>query len=144
MENKMNPWFKVQVVRCIPGNITCGIIKPDAYDDHKSIIDMIEYDYKFYVSNIVPRIFTEDDVRALYYRHINKDFFERNKEFLMNGPSLCMAISGQDALKIWRCDIMPRIRGDVSTLKDHEKHLTKVHGSDSEENAFRELQYFFG
>jgi nucleoside diphosphate kinase len=143
----VSPWFKAQVIQGVPGDITFGLIKPDAYDEHRDILNLIEYEYKLYVSKMVTLIFKEDDVRSLYYAHIKKDFYHRNEKHMMSGPSLCMAIHGPDALIKWRQVIMPTIRetrGDRDCLLDHQKHLTKVHGSDSEENAFRELQYFFG
>ena len=84
-----------------------------------------------------------------YAEHRDKPFFEELVEFITATPVVAMRVSGEGAIKVMRnlmgatnpADAAPgTIRGDLAlSLPDN-----LVHGSDSPENAARELGLFFG
>ena len=84
-----------------------------------------------------------------YAPHVGKPFFEGLVEFITSGPLVAMVIEGENAVEVVRgiigatnpVDAAPgTIRGDLATSIG----LNLVHGSDSPEEAKREIALFFG
>ena len=91
---------------------------------------------------------SEDLAKQLYAPHLGKDFYQGLISFMTSGPVAAVALNGESAIRIVRNMIgalkpeeaMPgSIRGDYSMNVQHNV----VHGSDSQENATRELAVFF-
>jgi nucleoside-diphosphate kinase len=84
-----------------------------------------------------------------YVEHREKPFFEELVEFIVQTPVVAMRIEGESAIGVVRnlmgatnpAEAAPgTIRGDLAlSMPDN-----LVHGSDSPENAERELKLFFG
>lgn len=83
-----------------------------------------------------------------YEEHIGKPFFESLVSFITSGPIVAMVIEGENAVKVARKIIgatNPQeaepgtIRADYGQVKSRNI----VHGSDSIENAKREIGIFF-
>ena len=130
----------------MPGTWTFGMIKPDAFEAHKDeILAMIEA-HGLKVEWHQDRVMSEWDIRALYFEHIGRFYYDRNAEFIGSGPVRQMLITGPDALNIWRQALMPMIRDRWGTANNdpERKHLNLVHGADSLVAAFREVHYFMG
>ena len=137
-------WFHTEVMGRGPGAVTFALLKPNAHTEHTGeILEMIS-DTGLTVLSGVERKLGVRDVRALYWPHVGKSFYDRNAEFMLSAPCLLLALAGTDAVARWRQVLMPRIRQRWDLGPDAPKHLNFVHGSDSDENAFRELLYFFG
>jgi len=93
----------------------------------------------------IPRELAE----KLYEEHRDKDFFEELVDFITSHRVVAMVIEGEEAISVVRKMIgktnpleadMGTIRGDFGySVPDN-----LVHASDSEENAKREIQLFFG
>lgn len=136
-------WFEERVLLAPPGDVTFALIKPDAsHDQVTEIRRMIEEEGLTIGLERVATL-TEMDVRALYWAHIGKDFYARNAEFMMSRESWLMVLSGTNAQERWRHHLMPEIRQRWLNHNPDARHRNLVHGSDSAENAFRELHYFF-
>lgn len=85
----------------------------------------------------------------LYSEHLGKPFYDDLVSFITSGSVVAMEWSGESAVSVVRALMGPTdprqappgtIRGDFGL--DVGENL--VHGSDSAENAQRELQIFFG
>ena len=97
------------------------------------------------------RMFTIDRSLAEehYGEHREKPFFGELVSFITSGPVVVAALTGEQAISVWRTlmgptdpvDALPgTIRGDLCTIITENL----VHGSDSAESAARELKLFFG
>jgi nucleoside-diphosphate kinase len=131
------------------GNLTFGIIKPDAVRGGKvgQIIERITDD-GFRVRAMKLIHMTRCEAEGFYAVHRERPFFGELTEFMSSGPCVVMVLEKEGAVKAWR-DLM----GATDPAKADEGTLRKefgasmgenaVHGSDSEENAALEISYFF-
>jgi nucleoside-diphosphate kinase len=131
------------------GNLTFGIIKPDAVRAGKagSIIQRIT-DGGFKIRALKLIHMTLAEAEGFYAVHRERPFFAGLTEFMSSGPCIVMVLAQAGAVKAWR-DLM----GATDPAKADEGTLRKefggslgenaVHGSDSEENARIEISYFF-
>jgi nucleoside-diphosphate kinase len=132
------------------GNLTFGIIKPDAVRDGKTgaIIQRITDDgFKLRAMKLIH--ITLEEAEGFYAVHRERPFFPELTTFMSSGPCVVMALEKQgDTVKAWR-DLMGATdpsKADEGTLrKEFGGSLGEnaVHGSDSEENAAIEISYFF-
>src|SRR5215210_139704 len=131
------------------GNLTFGIIKPDAVRSGKAgqIIQRIT-DAGFRIRAMKLMHMTLAEAEGFYDVHRERPFFPELTRFMSGGPAVVMALEKEGAVKAWR-DLM----GATDPAKAEEGTLRKefgasvgenaTHGSDSEENAQIELAYFF-
>ena len=131
------------------GNLTFGIIKPDAVRVGKvgQIIQRITEDgFRIRAMKLIHM--TRREAEGFYDVHRERPFFGELTEFMSGGACVVMALEKEGAVKAWR-DLM----GATDPAKADEGTLRKefggsmgenaVHGSDSEENAAIEISYFF-
>ena len=131
------------------GNLTFGIIKPDAVRAGKTgaILQRIT-DAGFRLRAMKLIHMTKPEAEGFYAVHRERPFFGELTEFMSRGPCIVMALEKEGAVRAWR-DLM----GATDPAKADEGTLRKqfgssmgenaVHGSDSEENARLEISYFF-
>ena len=131
------------------GNLTFGIIKPDAVRSGQTgaIIQRIT-DGGFRVRAMKLIQMTLAEAEGFYAVHKERPFFPELTQFMSSAPCVVMALEKEGAVKAWR-DLM----GATDPAKAEEGTLRKefggsmgenaVHGSDSEENARIEISYFF-
>jgi nucleoside-diphosphate kinase len=131
------------------GNLTFGIIKPDAVRGGKAgaVLQRIT-DAGFRVRAMKLIHLTRAEAEGFYAVHRERPFFGELTEFMSSGPCVVLALEKEGAVKAWR-DLM----GATDPAKADEGTLRKefaasigenaVHGSDSEENAAIEISYFF-
>ena len=131
------------------GNLTFGIIKPDAVRGGKTgaIIQRIT-DGGFRIRGLKLIHMTLEEAEGFYAVHRERPFFPELTQFMSGAPCVVMALEKEGAVKGWR-DLM----GATDPMKADEGTLRKefggsvgenaVHGSDSEENAAIEISYFF-
>ena len=131
------------------GNLTFGIIKPDAVRGGKTgaIIQRIT-DGGFRVRAMKLIQMTLAEAEGFYAVHKERPFFSELTQFMSSAPCVVMALEKEGAVKAWR-DLM----GATDPAKADEGTLRKefggsmgenaVHGSDSEEYARIEISYFF-
>jgi len=131
------------------GNLTFGIIKPDAVRNNKygAIIQRI-LDNNFRIRAMKLKHLSLKEAQGFYAVHSERPFFGELTEFMSSGPCIVMALEKAGAVKAWR-DLMGATdpsKADEGTLrKDFATSIGEnaVHGSDSEENASIEIAYFF-
>ena len=131
------------------GNLTFGIIKPDAVRAGKfgAIIQRIT-DGGFKLRALKLLHMTRREAEGFYAVHRERPFFAGLTEFMSSGPCVVMVLEKAGAVRAWR-DLMGATdpaKADAGTLrKEFGASLGEnaVHGSDSEENARIEIAYFF-
>lgn len=131
------------------GNLTLGIIKPDAVRGGKAgaIIQRIT-DAGFKIRGLKLIHMTTPEAEGFYAVHRERPFFPELTEFMSSAPCIVLALEKDGAVKAWR-DLMGATdpaKADAGTLrKDFATSIGEnaVHGSDSEENAATEIAYFF-
>src|SRR5215210_4044676 len=131
------------------GNLTFGIIKPDAVRGGKvgQIIQRIT-DSGFRLRAMKLIFMTRREAEGFYAVHRERPFFGELTEFMSGGPCVVMALEKDGAVRAWR-DLM----GATDPAKADEGTIRKefgasmgenaTHGSDSDENAAIEIAYFF-
>jgi nucleoside-diphosphate kinase len=131
------------------GNLTFGIIKPDAVRSGKTgaiLQRILDAGFKLRAMKLI--YMTKPEAEGFYAVHRERPFFGDLTTFMSGGPAVVLALEKEGAVKAWR-DLMgatDRAKADEGTLrKDFGGSLSEnaVHGSDSEENAQIELAYFF-
>ncbi|MEK6280932.1 MAG: nucleoside-diphosphate kinase [Acidobacteriota bacterium] len=131
------------------GNLTFGIIKPDAVAAGNSgnIIQRIN-DAGFKIRALKALHLTLKQAEGFYAVHRERPFFGGLTEFMSSAPCVVMVLEKENAVKAWR-DLMGATdpaKADEGTLrKDFGDSVGEnaVHGSDSDENAAIEIAYFF-
>ena len=131
------------------GNLTFGIIKPDAVAAGNSgnIIQRIN-DAGFKIRAMKALHLTLKQAEGFYAVHRERPFFGGLTEFMSSAPCVVMVLEKEDAVKAWRnlMGATDPAKADAGTLrKDFGGSMGEnaVHGSDSDENAAIEISYFF-
>ncbi|EKE21429.1 MAG: hypothetical protein ACD_7C00248G0001 [uncultured bacterium] len=128
---------------------TLSIIKPDAVEKNLigKILDRFEKNnLKIIAAKMIE--LSKDQAQDFYAVHKDKPFYEDLVEFMIFGPILVYVLSGEKAVERTR-KIMGATnpqKADVGTIrKDFADDVERnaVHGSDSLENAKREIDFFF-
>ena len=128
---------------------TFSIIKPDATKRNitGSINKIIEENNLRIIAQ--KRIhLTIDQAENFYDVHKEKPFFRDLIEYMTSEPVIVQVIEGENAITKYR-DIMgatnPDNAQDGTIRKIHALNVQEnsVHGSDSEENAIKEIDFFF-
>jgi nucleoside-diphosphate kinase len=131
------------------GNLTFGIIKPDAVRAGKygNIIQRI-LDNGFKIRALKLKHLSLKEAEGFYAVHSARPFFGELTTFMSSAPCIVMALEKDGAVKAWR-DLMgatnPAEAAPGTLRKDFASSIGEnaVHGSDSEENAAIEIAYFF-
>lgn len=128
---------------------TLSIIKPDGVSRNLTgeIIRRLEKE-GLEIEAIKMIMMTKEEAKGFYKVHEGKPFYESVTDFMSSGPCIVMVFKGKDVISRYR-KLMGAtnykeaeegtIRSDFAT--DIEKNI--VHGSDSEETAKFEINYFF-
>tara|TARA_B100000700_G_C14905694_1_gene789599 strand:- start:344 stop:769 length:426 start_codon:yes stop_codon:yes gene_type:complete len=130
-------------------NKTFAIIKPDAVRNGHSgqIIDrVINSNFKILGLKLIKM--TKPQAEGFYEIHSEKPFYAELTEFMSSGKCIVMALQKEDAVNEWRKLIgatNPAEAKDGTIRKDFASSLGEnaVHGADSNENASREIGFFF-
>jgi nucleoside-diphosphate kinase len=131
------------------GNLTFGIIKPDAVRSGKTggIINRI-LGGGFGLRGMKLIHMTTTQAEGFYAVHRERPFFAELTTFMSSGPCVVLALEKDGAVKAWR-DLMgatnPADAAEGTIRKEFATSIGEnaVHGSDSEENAKIEIAYFF-
>ena len=128
---------------------TFSIIKPDATKrnitgDINKIIE--ESDLRIIAQKRI--ILSTEQAQNFYSIHKDKSFFNELISYMTSGPVIVQVLQGINAVQKYR-DIMgatnPENAKQGSIRKKHALNVQEnsVHGSDSEENAKKEIEFFF-
>lgn len=131
------------------GNLTLGIVKPDGVSAGNlgRIVAHIEAaGFAVRAARLVR--LTRSQAEAFYAVHRGRPFYPELVEFMSSGPCLPMALEKADAVAGFRAligatDPAEAAAGTIRKLFAESKGRNAVHGSDSDENALREIGFFF-
>ena len=131
------------------GNQTLAIIKPDAVANRKVglVIAHLEREgYRIRAARLVR--LSRAEAEAFYEVHRGRPFYEELVSFMSSGPCLPIALEKPDAVAAFRATIgatdpAEAAPGTIRKLYAESKGRNVVHGSDSDENAAREIAFFF-
>jgi nucleoside-diphosphate kinase len=131
------------------GDITFSIIKPNAVRTGKSgpILAMInEAGFEIAAMRMVKM--TLQEAESFYEVHKGKPFFEGLIEFMTSGPVVVMILRHENAVNEFRkligaTDPAKAESGTIRKTFAVSVQMNAVHGSDSDENAIREANFFF-
>ena len=131
------------------GNITLTIVKPNALKSGylASIMGKI-HESGFRIAAIKGIHLSTFDAQQFYGVHKDKQFFPDLIEFMTSGPIVVAILEKEDAVEQYRKLIgktNPQEADDGTLRKLYGESLraNAVHGSDSDENAIRESNFFF-
>lgn len=128
---------------------TLGFIKPDATE--RSIVgNILSYIEKGGLKIVALKMLklSKDKAGEFYEIHKDRPFYNDLVNFISSGSIVAYVIEGDNAVQKYR-DIMgatnPENAEQGTIRKDFALSLDKnsVHGSDSDENAQREINFFF-
>lgn len=131
------------------GNQTLAIIKPDAVAGGKlgAITALIEREgYRIRAARLTR--LTRAQAEAFYEVHRGRPFYEELVTFMSSGPCFPMALEREGAVAAFRATIgatdpAEASPGTIRRLYAESKGRNAVHGSDSDENAAREIAFFW-
>ena len=128
---------------------TLSIIKPDAVE--RNLVEEIQNIFK--KNNLIikesKKIQISKEEAADFYRvHQSKPFYDQLCSYLSSGPIVVMILQGENAIILNR-----ELMGDTNPQDAKENTIRKlygisidrnsVHGSDSNDNAKKEIEFFF-
>ena len=131
------------------GNRTFAMIKPDAMNNGYSgkILDRI-INAKFNILGAKIVRMSKKQAEGFYSIHSEKPFFEDLTLFMSSGKTMVLALEKENAVESWRNTIgatNPTEAEEGTIRKDFASSLSEnaVHGADSDENALKEIEFFF-
>ena len=130
-------------------NRTFSIIKPDATKRNitGSINKIIEDNNLVIIAQKRTKL-SKEKAEGFYSIHKDKPFFNDLIEYMTSGPVIVQVLQGDNAVENYR-RIMgatnPENAEEGTIRKKHALNIQEnsVHGSDTEENAKIEINYFF-
>ncbi|MDO4642680.1 MAG: nucleoside-diphosphate kinase [Cardiobacteriaceae bacterium] len=133
----------------MPAQMTLSIIKPDAVQNHHTgaILARLEQNGLEIVAAKMLRL-SNEDAAHFYDVHRERPFFAELVEFMTSGPVMVQVLRGDDAV-VRYCELMgatdpaEAAKGTLRAEFAENKGRNAVHGSDSVENAMREIAFFF-
>lgn len=130
-------------------NQTLGIIKPDAVANGHlgAILAQLEQEgYRIRSARLLR--LSRAQAEAFYEVHRGRPFYEELVAFMSSGPCLPIALEKAGAVAAFRATIgatdpKEAAEGTIRKRFAESKGRNAVHGSDSDENAAREIGFFF-
>ena len=130
-------------------NRTFAIIKPDAIKNGTTgkIYDRI-LNAKFKILGVKLIRMTLIQAEGFYSIHTDKPFYAELTEFMSSGQSMVLALEKENAVAAWRKTIGstdPQAAEEGTIRRNFATSIGEnaVHGSDSDENAEKEIGFFF-
>jgi nucleoside-diphosphate kinase len=128
---------------------TLTILKPDSVSAGKAgaILAHLEKE-GFRFAGLKRMRLTGDQARAFYAVHRERSFFEGLVRFMTEGPVVVAALERENAVPHLRAtmgatDSKKAEPGTVRNLYGTDIERNAIHGSDSPENAAKEIAFFF-
>ncbi|MFN2398735.1 MAG: nucleoside-diphosphate kinase [Gemmatimonadaceae bacterium] len=131
------------------GNRTLAIIKPDAFSSGKGgkiLAHLEDAGFKLIASRVMRLAASE--AAEFYAVHRERPFYASLTSFMTSGPCMALVLEKTDAvsalrLAIGATDPREAVQGTVRKLYAESKERNAIHASDSDENATREIAFFF-
>jgi len=130
-------------------NRTLAIIKPDAVKNGTTgkIYDRIlNVGFKILGAKLIRMTLAQAE--GFYAVHTGKPFYLELTEFMSSGQSMVLVLGKENAVTFWReiiGDTNPKKAAEGTIRRDFATSIgaNAVHGSDSIENAEKEIGFFF-
>ena len=130
-------------------NKTFAMLKPDAIEAKNmgNILSMIELN-GFTILKMHKTVLSTAQAQQFYGIHKDRSFFRELIDYITSGPVVVLALEKTDAVNEWRTLIgatnpLNATVGSIRKMYAESIGKNAVHGSDSQENAAIELQFFF-
>jgi nucleoside-diphosphate kinase len=130
-------------------NFTLAIIKPDAVGRSLAgkVLAHLEND-DFRIRAIRLLRLSEAQAREFYAVHRERPFYDSLVRFMTSGPCIPVLLQRDDAVAqlrrvIGATDPAQADEGTIRKLYAESKERNAIHASDSDENAAREIAFFF-
>jgi nucleoside-diphosphate kinase len=131
------------------GKITLTMIKPFAVKEHHigEILSVIEK-AGFRIRALKMTHLPAEKAELFYQDHKGKSFFAELIEFMSSGPVVVAMLEKDNAVKDFReligaTDPAQAADGTIRKMFAKDKTRNAIHGSDSDESAYRESKFFF-
>ena len=133
----------------MPNQKTLSIIKPDAVKaGNADAINLMIENSGLKILEKKELKLSKEEAQQFYAVHSDKPFYNELCEFMTSGPIIVQMIEGENAIELYR-----KVMGATNPSEADENTIRKkfaisiqenaVHGSDSEDNALKELNFFF-
>jgi nucleoside-diphosphate kinase len=130
-------------------NQTLAIIKPDAVAGGKAgkvLAHLEDAGFRLRAARMVR--LTASEAEAFYAVHRQRPFYRSLCAFMTSGPCISMVLERDAAVAHLRAvigatDPAEAAAGTVRKLYAESKERNAIHASDSDENAAREIAFFF-
>ncbi|MBC3541826.1 nucleoside-diphosphate kinase [Rufibacter sediminis] len=132
------------------GNVTFTMIKPDAVqDNHIGGITKMMEEAGFRVVALKKTRLTEERAGQFYEVHKERPFYGDLVKYMSSGPIVAMILEKDNAVLDFRTLIgatnpAQAAEGTIRKIYAKSVEANAVHGSDSDENAQIEGDFFFG
>ena len=130
-------------------NRTLAIIKPDAFGSRKAgkIIALLE-EKGFTLRGARVLQMSQQQAGEFYEVHKDRPFYGELVAFMTSGPAMPLILENENAVAALReaigaTDPAEAAEGTVRKLYAESKGRNAIHASDSDENAAREIAFFF-
>ena len=128
---------------------TLSIIKPDAVKaGHVDSINLMIENSGLKILEKKELKLSKEEAQQFYAVHSDKPFYNELCEFMISGPIIVQMIEGENAIELYR-----KVMGATNPSEADENTIRKkfatsiqenaVHGSDTKDNAIKELNFFF-
>ncbi|BCE01659.1 nucleoside-diphosphate kinase [Marinicellulosiphila megalodicopiae] len=128
---------------------TFSIVKPDAIK--RQLFGQIEATIESKGLKIIAGKFlqlSQEQAEGFYAEHEGREFYAPLVEYMTSGPVFVQILEGENAITAYR-ELMgttnpeTAAEGTIRKLFAVSMRENSVHGSDSQESATREIEYFF-
>uniref|UniRef100_A0A3P9IR45 Nucleoside diphosphate kinase B n=1 Tax=Oryzias latipes TaxID=8090 RepID=A0A3P9IR45_ORYLA len=131
---------------------TLALIRPGLARENREEILARIHKSGFTVSLQREVMLTEEQVRLLYFKYVNEDYFPALLQSMTSGPVAAMVLAGKEAVHHWKNIIGP---SDLDKAKAENPEclraqfpvenepISHIHGSENQEAAEREISFFF-
>jgi nucleoside-diphosphate kinase len=133
----------------MPSDLTFSIIKPNAVRTGKTgpVLAMIN-EAGFEIKALRMVRLTTPQAKSFYSVHECKPFFGELIEYMTSGPVVVMVLKYENAVTEFRklignTDPAKADKGTIRKIFGISTRMNAVHGSDSDESAKREADFFF-
>ena len=128
---------------------TLAILKPDCLEKNiqgKVIQQIIDAGFKIKGMRLLK--LTADSAKKFYEVHKQRPFYNALVEYMTSGPMIPMALEKDDAVSDFRkligaTDPAKAEKGTIRNQYAESIEHNIIHGSDSPENAVKEIAHFF-